>query len=101
MIVWTFASDVLWWCDGSAKPVRIFSALGPVHVAVGENELYIYINGLICGKVTLQICETVVRGLQGVTKTTPPLPKFYKDRSSYVRDILGTESRHTANIEQN
>ena len=48
----------------------------PVDMAVGENVLGIYIYGLICSDVTLWLCETVVRGLQGVSETTASLSHF-------------------------
>ena len=63
--------------DSSMTPAQIFSILGPIDVAIGENVLYVYFHGLICGHVTLvRIRETVARGLQGVNETIATLPNF-------------------------
>ena len=38
-----------------------------------KNVLQIYFYGLVCGDVTLQICEMAARGLEGVCKIIAPL----------------------------
>ena len=45
------------------------SFFSPIDVVVGENVLHIYVYRLICGNGTLQIRETAVSWLQGVSET--------------------------------
>ena len=56
-----------------------------VDVVVGENVLHIYNYSLICGNAicNMQIHETPVRGVQGVSKTTAPLLHLKLKKTHY------------------
>ena len=45
-------------------------------MAIGENMPHIYGNGFMCGDMTMESCETVVRGFVRFRETTAPLSHF-------------------------